>query len=159
MTLMDLSRRSSGARTCRWPSLVDEHGGVAGLVSLTDVMAAIIGELPSEPGQEPAIVRREDGSGRSPPACPAAVPPRGPEPLLGTSDRRHYHTLGGLAMLVLGRVPSVGDVFAKTALSVRNRGHGRQSRGPRAGGAGSTRRPMRRFPPRHVTKHRERSQH
>src|SRR5678816_4885804 len=42
--------------------VVDEFGNVEGLVSLTDVIAAIVGDLPSEPGEEPAIVRREDGS-------------------------------------------------------------------------------------------------
>jgi putative hemolysin len=42
--------------------VVDEFGGVEGLVSLTDVVSHIVGDLPSEPGEEPAIVRREDGS-------------------------------------------------------------------------------------------------
>jgi putative hemolysin len=33
--------------------VVDEFGDVEGLVSLTDVIAAIVGDLPSEPGEEP----------------------------------------------------------------------------------------------------------
>ena len=28
-------------------------------------------------------------------------------------DRAHYHTLGGLVMLALGRVPRTGDVFER----------------------------------------------
>src|SRR5688572_16344046 len=95
--------------------VVDEHGALAGLVSLTDVMAAIVGDLPSGPGEEPAIVRREDGSWLMDGRLDLETLSRtlDTEPLLGESDRRHYHTLGGLAMLVLGRVPRVGDVFLR----------------------------------------------
>jgi putative hemolysin len=32
---------------------------------------------------------------------------------LTDEDRQHYHTLGGLAMLALGRVPRTGDLFAR----------------------------------------------
>jgi len=35
------------------------------------------------------------------------------EGILSEEDRLHYHTLGGLAMLVLGRVPKTGDVFER----------------------------------------------
>src|SRR5688572_9602241 len=38
--------------------VVDEYGGVDGLVSLTDVVSAIVGNLPSEAGEEPAVVKR-----------------------------------------------------------------------------------------------------
>jgi putative hemolysin len=41
--------------------VVDEFG-VDGLASLTDVFGSIVGELPSEPGEEPSIVRRDHGS-------------------------------------------------------------------------------------------------
>ena len=33
--------------------------------------------------------------------------------MLSEEDRQHYHTLGGLAMLALGRVPRTGDVFER----------------------------------------------
>lgn len=32
---------------------------------------------------------------------------------MSDEDRQHYHTLGGLAMLALGRVPRTGDVFKR----------------------------------------------
>ncbi len=37
----------------------------------------------------------------------------GVETLVDERDRQHYRTLGGLAMLALGRVPRTGDVFAR----------------------------------------------
>jgi putative hemolysin len=35
------------------------------------------------------------------------------ESLLSDDERQHYHTLGGLAMMALGRVPRTGDVFER----------------------------------------------
>ena len=95
--------------------VVDEFGSVEGLVSLTDVAGSIIGELPSEPGDEPAIVRREDGSWLLDGGLDldAVLRTLDAESLLSEYDRQHYHTLGELAMLALGRVPRTGDVFAR----------------------------------------------
>jgi putative hemolysin len=42
--------------------VVDEFADVEGLASLTDVISSIVGDLPMEPGEEPAIVQRDDGS-------------------------------------------------------------------------------------------------
>jgi putative hemolysin len=113
MTLLEEFRRT------RLPLalVVDEFGDVEGLVSLTDVIAAILGGLPSEPGEEPAIVRRDDGSwlmdgGLDLPTVFRAL---GTDLQLGLDDRRHYHTLGGLVMLELGRVPRIGDVFERSS--------------------------------------------
>ena len=95
--------------------VVDEFGSVEGLVSLTDVIGSIVGELPSEPGEEPSIVRREDGSWLFDGALDLDTVLRtlDAESLLSEDDRQHYHTLGGLAMLALGRVPRTGDVFRR----------------------------------------------
>jgi len=95
--------------------VVDEFGGVEGLVSLTDVVGSIVGDLPLEPGEEPAIVRREDGSWLLDGALDLDTVMRtlDAESLLSEEDRQHYHTLGGLAMLALGRVPRTGDVFER----------------------------------------------
>jgi putative hemolysin len=92
--------------------VVDEFGGVDGLVSLTDVVGSIVGELPSEPGEEPSIVRRDDGSWLVDGALDLDTVARTleVEALLSDEDRPHYHTLGGLVMLALGRVPRTGDV-------------------------------------------------
>jgi putative hemolysin len=95
--------------------VVDEFGGVEGLVSLTDVVGAIVGELPSEPGEEPSIVRRDDGSWLMDGSLDLDTVGRTleVESLLNDEERQHYHTLGGLAMFVLGRVPRIGDVFQR----------------------------------------------
>jgi putative hemolysin len=95
--------------------VVDEFGDVEGLVTLTDVIAAIVGDLPSEPGEEPTIVQREDGSWLMDGSLDIDTVLRtlDDDSWLTDEDRQHYHTLGGLAMLVLGRVPRTGDVFER----------------------------------------------
>jgi putative hemolysin len=92
--------------------VVDEFGGVTGLVSLADVTAAIVGELPVGPNEEPAIVRRQDGSLLVDGAIEIdQLEQELDASLMTEDDRRHYHTLGGLVMSALGRVPKTGDFF------------------------------------------------
>jgi putative hemolysin len=93
--------------------VIDERGHIEGLLTLTDVLEALIGEVPDE--EEPAeapIVRREDGS--------LMV-----DGLLGANELKEhlglgglpreeeagYHTVGGMVMDNLGRVPATGDRF------------------------------------------------
>jgi putative hemolysin len=99
--------------------VVDEYGEVQGLVTLTDVLEAIVGEVP-EPGEpeEPDVVRREDGSllvdgGVSLARLQEAV---GRPIELPEGEAGSYHTLGGLVMARLGRVPRAGDRFAFAGL-------------------------------------------
>ncbi|MGE0449381.1 MAG: hemolysin family protein [Vicinamibacterales bacterium] len=95
--------------------VVDEFGGVEGLVSLTDVMSAIVGDLPDEPGEQPLVVVRDDGTwlmdGRV--SIDALVDTLGDPGIASPRDRARCHTLGGLVMLALGRVPRVGDTFVR----------------------------------------------
>lgn len=93
--------------------VVDEFGGVDGLVSLSDVVSAIVGDLPGHLAEEPAVVSREDGSWLIDGSLEIDAVRRaiGAPPLGDEDDRQQYHTLGGLAMLSLGRVPRTGDTF------------------------------------------------
>jgi putative hemolysin len=95
--------------------VVDEFGDVEGLVSFTDVISSIVGDLPMEPGEEPAIVQREDGSWLLDGAVDldTALRTLEAEAIVSDEDRQHFHTLGGLAMVALGRVPRTGDVFER----------------------------------------------
>ena len=93
--------------------VVDEFGGVNGLASLTDVTAAIVGELPETADEDPSIVMREDGTYLVDGTVEMSRLEqllRLPQPI-DEDERQHYHTLGGLAMSALGRVPRTGDVF------------------------------------------------
>jgi putative hemolysin len=93
--------------------VVDEYGGLEGMVTLSDILRAIVGDLPdSHQEEEPGIRQRDDGS--------LLV-----DGLLSISEFEHslpweigeadfssdYHTMGGFVMEQLGRVPNEGDKF------------------------------------------------
>jgi putative hemolysin len=93
--------------------VVDEYGGMQGIVTLTDVLEAIVGTVAS-PDQEPepTAVHREDGSW----LVDGLLPIRRFEELLGidvpaADNDGAFHTVGGLMMTRLGRVPVEGDHF------------------------------------------------
>jgi magnesium and cobalt exporter, CNNM family len=99
--------------------VIDEYGDVQGLVTMNDIMEALVGEVASvEDSAEPDIVQRDDGSWL---VDGAAAIERFKEAIgldqeLADEDGHSYRTLGGLAMKVLGRVPQVGDRFLSGGL-------------------------------------------
>jgi putative hemolysin len=93
--------------------VVDEHGGTQGLVTLTDVLEAIIGEMPQadEPA-EPETIQRADGSW----LLDGGLAIHEFEALFQLQQEiaeaeGDFQSLGGLVMAVLGRVPVAGDNF------------------------------------------------
>jgi putative hemolysin len=88
----------------------DEYGDFQGLVTLTDIMSAVAGELPEEhrpPPQE--LVKRDDGSwlvdGR------AAIDEVKETLGLRMEINGDFHTAAGLALEVLARIPTEGEQF------------------------------------------------
>jgi putative hemolysin len=91
--------------------IIDEYGGLEGLVTIEDIVGDLLGDIPEagEPA-EPAAFQRDDGSwlvdGLFPlddfqelfDLKPSAV-----------EMERYYQTVGGLVMGLLGRLPEVGD--------------------------------------------------
>ncbi len=94
--------------------IVDEYGELQGLVTLTDVLTSIVGEIPSEDlSEEQDIVMREDGSwlmdgGVSVERFKTVL--RVNDDLPGEEENA-FNTLGGFLMHMLGRVPAVADHF------------------------------------------------
>ncbi|MBV8061318.1 MAG: HlyC/CorC family transporter [Alphaproteobacteria bacterium] len=89
--------------------IADEYGSVEGLVSITDILEAITGDLP-EAGQESATppVHRSDGSW----LLDGMTPIDEVESLLsvkGMQGSGDFHTLAGFVIEQLGRLPTTGD--------------------------------------------------
>lgn len=94
--------------------IVDEYGELEGLVTLTDVLTAIVGDLPSTetPGEQD-IVQREDGSwlvegGVTAERLKSALEIDSDLP---GEDENAFNTLGGFVMHMLERLPAVADHF------------------------------------------------
>ncbi|MGC9335111.1 MAG: hemolysin family protein, partial [Anaerolineae bacterium] len=88
--------------------IINEYGGFEGLLTITDILQAIVGDIPG-PGElaEPEAVRRSDGSW----LLDGILAADDVKELLGLESlpeqrKAHYQTLGGLVMLCLGHIPS-----------------------------------------------------
>jgi len=94
--------------------IVDEYGELQGMVTLTDVLAAIVGDVPSSDITEAEdIVVRDDNSwlidgSVTIERLKSAIDVQEDFP---GEDENAYNTLGGLVMYVLGRIPAVPDAF------------------------------------------------
>ena len=94
--------------------VVDEYGQVTGLVTLEDVLEELVGEIEDEydEPEEPAIVRREDGSwlvdGK---VAYETVRERVSLPPVPPAEQGLYTSLAGLVLARLGHIPTVGETL------------------------------------------------
>ena len=93
--------------------VIDEYGGLLGLVTLYDILRAIVGDIPG-PGDEaePKIIQREDGSW----LADGLVSIDDVKELfeienLPDEDRVGFQTLGGFILSQLGTIPVSGQNF------------------------------------------------
>jgi putative hemolysin len=90
--------------------VIDEYGEVLGMVTLRDVMEAITGEFTPRNVEESWAIRREDGSWLLDGLIP--VPELKDRLALRSvpeEEKGGYHTLSGMMMLLLGRLPQTTD--------------------------------------------------
>lgn len=89
--------------------VIDEYGSLQGIVTQTDLLEAIAGDLPDVDGEEPALVEREDGSllidGMM--AAYAVFSRMG----LRAPEDDDFHTIAGFALSQLGHLPDAGEKF------------------------------------------------
>ena len=90
--------------------VVDEHGGVEGIVTPRDIFAAIAGEFAEDAADESDITRRQNGSwlvdGRTRMDDLERV-----IGVRGLTDSE-YSTVAGLVLHRLGRLPQIGEVIS-----------------------------------------------
>ncbi|MEB3295063.1 MAG: hemolysin family protein [Synechococcales bacterium] len=95
--------------------VVDEYGVIQGLVTLTDILQALVGDLPNANElEEPQAIQREDGSW----LLDGMLPIYQFKELLELEDRElpgeqrgSYQTLGGFVVMHLGKIPISADHF------------------------------------------------
>jgi putative hemolysin len=88
--------------------VVDEYGEALGIVTLQDMLEAITGEFSPRHGEAPWAVQRDDGSW----LLDGLVPIPLLKDRLGlrqAPEEERYHTLSGMLLVLLGRLPLTGD--------------------------------------------------
>jgi putative hemolysin len=94
----------------RMVTIVDEYGVLQGVVTQTDLLEAIAGDLPDAEGEEPEVVEREDGSR----LIDGMMSARDAFDRLGVRRRPaegDFHTIAGFALSRLGHLPDAGERF------------------------------------------------
>jgi len=92
--------------------VVDEYGGVAGLLTIEDVLEEIVGEIDDEHDQEEAEFIRPDGDRNGKPSFAVRALTRVEdfnEYFECELADEEYDTIGGLVMHELGRLPRRGE--------------------------------------------------
>ena len=116
---LDRQLRDFQASRNHFALVVDEYGGIEGLLTHHDILEAIAGDIPfSESDTEPRAVQRDDGSWLLDGMLPINEFKEifNLESLPG-ENKDAYQTLGGFVFTHLGRVPAAGDRFSWDNLS------------------------------------------
>jgi putative hemolysin len=98
--------------------VIDEYGSVQGLITLADLLEALVGDIPHiDELKEPDTIRREDGSW----LINGMLPIDDFKALfdidrLPKEDSGLYQTIGGFVMMHIERVPLTGDHFESSGL-------------------------------------------
>jgi putative hemolysin len=97
------------AAPVRLATVLDEYGVLQGLVTQTDLLEAIAGELPDVEGEQPGMVERDDGSV----LIDGMMSAQDVFDRLGfkTKPEDEFHTIAGFALYQLEHLPEVGEQF------------------------------------------------
>ncbi len=93
--------------------VVDEYGVIQGLITLHDLFEEIVGDITdfNEEPEEPQIIQREDGSWLLDGMLSIEDLLERFEIPESAIERGNYHTLGGFAIMQLGKIPISGEHF------------------------------------------------
>ncbi len=116
MPLLDLLLHMRQSRK-HMALVVDEYGGIDGLVTIGDLIEAIVGELDDEfeNEQPPEISVQTDGSLEADARFDVSDFEQQYGEFLSWDEREDVDTLGGLVFSIAGRVPARGEVLRHTA--------------------------------------------
>lgn len=112
MQVLELLLQMRAERT-HMALVVDEFGGVDGLVTIEDMVEEIVGEIEDEHDQpdEPELIRHADGSYMADARVTLEDFEKTLGPIATDEEREDIDTLGGLVFSLAGRVPIRGELI------------------------------------------------
>ena len=92
--------------------VVEEQGGIAGIVTLEDLVEELVGDIFSEHSRQVPLVMREEADGSV--VVSGAAPIRDVNRSLGLDlpEEGDFSTIGGLCLSLAGRIPTAGEVLS-----------------------------------------------
>lgn len=92
--------------------VVNEFGQTEGLVTLSDLLSSVVGDVPSSVDELPLAVQREDGTW----LLDGLLPLDEMKDKLGLTtlpeeELGNYHTVGGFVITAVGRIPKKAETF------------------------------------------------
>lgn len=93
--------------------VVDEYGGIDGLVTINDIVETIVGEIDDEyeAGQDGHIIEKSDGTVTADGRVSIATFENRFGKVLSDEERETVDTIAGLVITLAGRVPARGEVL------------------------------------------------
>jgi magnesium and cobalt transporter len=114
LPILDLLVQMRQART-HMAMVVDEFGGIDGLVTIEDLIEEIVGEIEDEHdvAEPPTLIERPDGTIVADARIPIeALEEQRAVRLRLAGEQESVDTLGGLVFTLAGRVPKRGEIIA-----------------------------------------------
>ncbi|MCL2764945.1 MAG: hemolysin family protein [Treponema sp.] len=90
--------------------VMDEYGGLAGIISITALVEEIVGEFSASAASEEPLIRQEDGAWLADGTLNIDDAVKALS-LTGLGEEGDFHTLAGLILHLAGELPRVGDSF------------------------------------------------
>lgn len=97
--------------------VVDEYGGIDGLVTIEDLIEEIVGEIEDEHdvAEAPKLMPRPDGTIFADARATIEEFEDWSGPILESEERDEIDTVGGLVFALAGRVPARGEIISHAA--------------------------------------------
>jgi CBS domain containing-hemolysin-like protein len=98
--------------------VVDEHGGISGLITIEDLLEEIVGDIYDETDQQEIMIRKVDRN-RALVRGETEIEEVNEVLGLGLSEREDYETISGLVLARLRRIPEVGEELSLDNCTIR----------------------------------------
>jgi magnesium and cobalt exporter, CNNM family len=102
------------ARRVQLAIVVDEGGGMAGVLTLEDLLEELVGEIRSERDEAPPEMIRREADGSFLVRGDAPIRDLNRELAIDLPESPHWSTIAGLCLELAERVPAIGDRLTST---------------------------------------------